>query len=232
MASRPTKRQKRLVMPGLQRREKSEKKDDFTISATSGRTEAALAPTQARIAQHDGTGHRSPPSKSTGKAKKASKKQNTSKGIHSFFNAVTQTQNASPNQVHGDVQEENDCIEDETMDSAPLATTKYKNSPSKAPSNSSQSSVKKRSESFGHNRAATRVASRKRFALRNDNASKAKISGRTFPASWLEAFPAENVSELAIHHKKVSAIRDWLQQAFHDKGDKVSWLLYFGLELG
>ena len=223
MALRPSKRQKRLQIPEVQESEEPKESGQPT----------SLRSAQARGVSHKEGRHtalselkektpgRLPLKTDKGNAKKTSKKKQTSKGILSFFNAITQSQNASPSQSGAVHQEESDVIEDERAD---VYSALSKDSQLRATSIEVRPSIKRHLKSSNdHDVFGTRFAPRPSFAFRDGNAIESSGFKETRSLSWSDAYPPKNVSELALHPKKISSIRTWLQEAINGTGDKVKY---------
>ena len=229
MALRPLKRQKRLPIPEVQQTEEPGERH-------SDRIESARASAQASGVSHEEGRHivfpeskEKKPGRLTsktdrGNAKKASKKKQNPKGILSFFNTITQSQNANPSQSDAEHQEESDVIEDERVDLYSAPAKGNEESQARATSINVRSSIKSYPESSNNlDVFGTKFAPRPSFAFRNDNAIGSTSFKESPCLSWSDAFPPESVNELALHPKKISSIRSWLQDAIDGAGDKVKY---------
>ena len=215
MASRPTKKQRKLEPSSNETREsrRTAQKTERPVSGSQNSISSDAKASAARSQQ--------------GKTSKVLKRSSGNRGIHSFFNPITQTQRLDPESSrpgtdHDGAQETDDSIDDESV--APAIPSNVKRSaPSPASSSPESSNMVAKGPEYGKSRPKIS----KKFLVSSEQASfrssavDATSAENDLSTSWAEAFPPQNTDELAVHPKKVGAIRKWLLEATSGKGTQV-----------
>lgn len=226
MAARPAKRQRRLTVLS----------DDDEAPAQD-RTDAPQLPSRTKtrvpLSRTASWSSSTSPGKK-GKDKTASQDgSGTTKSLHSFFQAATEEQRWSAvrksekaNVRDGDESEEFDLIEDDSYDEI-----------FESLSNSQGTRVK----STPQTRSTQRSKPSRRFILPESPKSRSRRqkleeeAEKTGSQPWAEKFAPADLSELAVHKKKVADVRNWLTDALSGRSRRVcnsrdsSTALYFKL---
>ena len=161
------------------------------------------------------------------KSAKSTKSASTSATLFRFFNAATQGQQASstarttPSTAGAEV-EEDDLIQDDSLDEkiSDVAHCQRHESNGKdsqkrpRPLRSSSESIASKDT---HPRASQRFLIPRKTL--QDNAVQAPVVQDTRP--WVERFAPVNLEELAVHKKKVSDVRRWLENVWEGRDGKV-----------
>lgn len=159
---------------------------------------------------------------------KANQKKETtkSKSLHSFFQPASEAQRWSSQKF--EVKRTADLVPEETVDADAIEDdydsyddifTQHLNGPS---TRADHSQTRKR----------TTTHSSKRFLMpASSSASTTKRNSPVHPLAeldsrpWAQRFAPSNLGELAVHKKKVSDVRNWLEEAFAGRNNQVSTLL-------
>lgn len=192
----------------------------------------ALSKPKASSTQSDVSA--SPDSKS-GSSKQASQKTQVKakdqskpggRPIHSFFNTATQKQQtsqylASPEKLAA-FHDEVETIQDGTDDDEPggeLSQTTL--------SKGSSTALAARKRKFGHTQSfeqpiePTRHASQKFQKASNGERASTTAKADDHQSPWTERFAPVDLTELAVHKRKVADVRRWLDLAYNERHQKV-----------
>ena len=175
------------------------------------------------------------PDSKTGSPKQASQKTQAKakdqskpggRPIHSFFNTATQKQQtsqylASPEKLAA-FHDEVETIQDGTDDDEPakeLSQTTL--------SKGSSTALAARKRKFGHTQSfdqpiePTRHASQKFQKTSNGERTPNTAKSSDNQTPWTERFAPKELSELAVHKRKVADVRNWLDLAYRERHQKV-----------
>ncbi|KAM0695754.1 hypothetical protein Q7P36_004236 [Cladosporium allicinum] len=161
------------------------------------------------------------------KAKTAIQDESTSKSkpIYSFFNAATQRQQSSQRSASPMIQpaplDETETIESEDDDSSSLALSK---------GSSVALAMRKRKAQQAQGReddASLLPPPTQKFRKTSDGGRTPSISTPSISVTngdkrpWVVQFGPSNLDELAVHKRKVSDVRNWLNFAYNGKRQRV-----------
>ncbi|KXT09356.1 hypothetical protein AC579_9398 [Pseudocercospora musae] len=155
-----------------------------------------------------------------------SKSKASGKPIYSFFHAATQRQQASQSSAGSDnaaiVHHEVEAIEDDSDDAGsrkePSTTTLSQGS-------STALAVRKRkfahTQSFEDDASLPPAASQKFRKTSNDDRKANFANPKDDRRPWTERFAPADISELAVHKRKVADVRGWLETTFRGNRHKI-----------
>ena len=163
------------------------------------------------------------------KSAKITKSASASASLYSFFNVATQgqwlssTARSTPSTTGAEI-EEDDLIQDDSLEERlPDLAHCQRHELNGRDSHQQPRSLPSRSESITcketHPCASQRFLDpRKTF---QSNSVQASVVEDTRP--WAERFAPANLEELAVHKKKVSDVRRWLENVWEGRDGKVYW---------
>ena len=178
--------------------------------------EKHFLPTRSRANPPAHAENESPPKRPT-RESRASVKPQGSKPISTFFNAANKPPRSkcrSPEVANPVIEDEvEDLIEDdslsEKLEDLPEAHNAARSILDR-PKRPREDTVPNGSQQF----KPVSTASRNRGI-------RAVIHGEVDSRPWADKFGPNNLDELAVHKRKVSDVRDWLQKAFQDRNRMV-----------
>ena len=247
MAPPPAKRQKRLIVlssdedegaggryqnNGAKREEASVRPEDKVNSSCSLPTRSRTKPRATAPKPRSGASHGSTPSSSPEKPRKKLKAESKSQkagSLYTFFNAATQSQrvngrsDSAPLEVDA---EEKDFIQDDPLDEE-LVPVQGRLGKSEG-IDGKRTGRRKSSAPNGtaaHNETYPNASQRFLMPTQPAQTGFAKhLSGKTDKEDlrpWWERYAPASLEELAVHKRKVSDVRNWLDDAFHGRSRKV-----------
>ncbi|KXS94458.1 hypothetical protein AC578_4496 [Pseudocercospora eumusae] len=163
-------------------------------------------------------------SKSRTKARgnaKGSPKQ-SGKPIYSFFNAATQRQQASQSSAAAIPHHEVEAIEDDSDDAG---LRRESSTTTRSQDSSKALAVRKRklghTQSLEDEASLPPAASQKFRKTSNDDKKANFVNAKDDRRPWTERFAPADISELAVHKRKVADVRGWLETTFRGKRHKI-----------
>ena len=214
----------------------TEKENCVRLSSTAvnegaGADSTAALPTRARTKTSTTKfgSNKSTPASSPKKISKSTKRAPKSASLYSFFNAATQTQRegslprATPPIAE---QEEEDLIQDDSPNEAILSSTQTQKDQQhagnvhkrpRAPTFGSQTLVCKEI----HPNVSQRFLNPHKSSQGSTTSAVLSTSSGKGTRPWAEEFAPTNLEELAVHKKKVSDVRNWLENVMGGRDHKV-----------
>lgn len=223
-----------------------------TLSATSHRGATASSRLSNRSRANLTVRNKAPPStaspittpkpspKKLRKKGKTGQEEPKSKSLYTFFTTATQTQRSRVGSEHGTPElEEEDYIEDESLDEELRRLT--------GPCSESNGVLDRRKtkrlspQHSGHQQSGGAFASASQKFLRSSSRKKSDNGRDGVEAAaaeedrrpWAEKYAPTNLDELAVHKRKVTDVRAWLDNVLHGRDRKVfaSFHLVYGIGL-
>lgn len=168
----------------------------------------------------------SPPKKRNGRVKANDQSNPGGRPIQSFFNSAAQKQQSSqyvPNSeklapLHNEVETIQDCTDEDEAAEDSSQTTLSKGS-------STALAARKRkfgaANNFERTNEPVRHASQKFQKTSNGERVTAAAKSHDISTPWTERFAPNDLSELAVHKRKVADVRKWLDLAYRERHQKV-----------
>ncbi|KAK0825542.1 RFC checkpoint protein Rad17 [Friedmanniomyces endolithicus] len=200
--------------------------DDESVKSQKGDTGTLKPVNKTRSIQqftHEESSQKSPVKRKAGKAKTQTAARSdlppNGKSIFSFFNATTQRQNlsqpsASPQKP---TQEEPEAIHDQSdEDGTSLSLSKGSSTALAVRKRKSQQIITTKDDTFPAPPAT------QKFRKTNDGGRIASIGvANEDKRPWTEQFAPVDLSDLAVHKRKVADVRQWVESAIDGKRQKV-----------
>jgi len=224
---------RRVLLSSSDEEDREEKKpvrdpseDDESVKSRKGTTGTLKPVNKTRSIQqstHEGSSQKSPVKRKAGKAKTQTAARSelppNGKSIFSFFNATTQRQNLSQPSAspHKSAQEEPEVIHDQSdEDGTSLSLSKGSSTALAVRKRKSQHIIITKDDTFPAPSAT------QKFRKTNAGGRIASIGVvNEDKRPWTEQFAPVDLSDLAVHKRKVADVRQWLESAIDGKRQKV-----------